>query len=61
MGAALWVVRIFHQLYCFSLVLDLKYEWVNKNAVSFFKNNLVFLSLPHINIIITFLFVFITS
>lgn len=61
MGAALWGVWTAHQLYCFSLVLDLKYEWVNKNAVSLFKNNLAFSSLPHINIITTLLFVLISS
>lgn len=61
MGVALWVVWVFHQLYCFSLVLDLKYERVNKMQFPFSKNNLVFLSSPHINKIVTFLFVLITS
>lgn len=54
MGAALWVVWIFHLLYCFSLVVNLKYEWVNKVWFHFFQINLMFLSLPRINVIYTF-------
>lgn len=65
MGAALWVVEIFHRFYCFPLVPDLKYEWVNKIQFPFSKTTysvcLFFLSLPHINMFSTFLCVFITS